>query len=85
MATKQQIKNRLAQVRHALEPLQNREDIKNTIQYCLVELDDVLHEIAEARFTSGIDLTGKTFGQLMVLGRGSKIKWNNAVGYIYNW
>lgn len=85
MTTKQQIKNRLAQIRHALEPLQNREDIKNTIQYCMVELDDVLHEIAEAKFAPGIDLTGKTFGQLTVIGRGSKMKWNNACGYIYNW
>lgn len=85
MATKQQIKNRLAQVRHAFEGLQNREDIKNTIQYCMIELDDALHEIAEAHFTSGIDFTGKTFGQLTVLGRGSKLKWNNACGYIYNW
>lgn len=85
MATKQQIKNRIAQVRHALEPLQNQEEIKNTIQYCLIELDDVLHEIAESVFTSAIDLTGKTFGQLTVIGRGSKMKWNNACGYIYNW
>lgn len=85
MATKQQIKNRLAQIHHALEPLVNREDIKNTIQYCLIELDDVLHEIAESTFSSGVDLTGKTFGQLTVLGRGSKMKYNNYAGYIFNW
>lgn len=85
MTTKQQIKNKLAQVRHALEPLANNDDINNTIQYCLIELDDVLHQIAEANFTSGVDLTGKTFGQLTVLGRGSKLKWNNTIGYIYNW
>lgn len=58
---------------------------KDDCLYGISTVDKLIDDIGSARFTSGIDLTGQTFGQLTVVGIKGKIKWSNCSGYVYSW
>ena len=78
---KEQILQKLNLVKCTIESVTQHFDIA-----CAAKtLTEVIAAIQMSRFTSGTDLTGQTFGQLIVLGIHSKIKWSNKCGYSYSW
>ncbi len=78
---KEQVLQKLSLVKSTIESVTHGSDISCAAQ----TLTEVITAIQMSRWTTGVDLTGQTFGQLTVLGVHSKIKWSSHCGYSYYW